>query len=97
MLAVLFPAVEQVPQLRPLALRIPVAKLVAVREYSLFCTSLFLVSPRPPQAGIKTELADRIEQRYCLQNIAGRICSGLLLGPPSGDRVGHVPHNQARA
>src|SRR5436309_4560145 len=59
--------VVEVPQLRALVLRIPLAELVAEREYALLGARLFLVAARPADGGIEAELGDRLQQRHRLR------------------------------
>src|SRR5712692_2308248 len=56
--------VVEVPQLRALVLRIPLAELVAEREYALLGARFFLVAARPADGGIEAELGDRLQQRH---------------------------------
>ena len=45
-------AVEEVPELGALVLRIPLAELVAVAKEALLGTGLFLVTTAAPQGGV---------------------------------------------
>ena len=66
-------AVVQVPELRPLVLRVPLSEVVAVREDPLLGARLLLVAPRAADRGIEAELLDRVEQRDGLQRVAAGV------------------------
>ena len=54
--------VVQIPQLRALVLRVPLAELVAEAEDAFLGARLFLVAPRTADAGVELEFVDRFEQ-----------------------------------
>ncbi len=69
-LALADPAVVDVPQLRALVLRVPLAVLVAEREDALLGPRALLVAPRAAERGVEAVLGDRVEQRRGLQAVA---------------------------
>ena len=71
-LALADPRVVEAPQLGALALRVPLAELVAEGEDPLLGARLLLVAPRAADASIEAELGDRVEQRHRLVLVARR-------------------------
>ncbi len=88
--------VVDVPQLRALVLRIPLAELVAEGEDALLGARLFLVAPRTAHAGIEAELGDGLQQRHRLERVARQV--GILDHDGAAlDRVFQRAHDQAFA
>ena len=65
-------AVVEVPQLRPLRARLPLAVLVAEREDPLLRAGALLVAPGAAERRVEAMLGDRVEQRHGLQPVARR-------------------------
>ena len=93
MLARLQAGVEQIPQLWPLGLGLPLAKTIAVAEDALFGTGFFFVASRAAHQGVKAELFDRLQQRDRLVHIAAltRVGQAHRAAP---HRVFDAAHNQ---
>src|SRR5688572_12859125 len=94
MFAGVLPSVEDMPQLGPLILRIPLAERVAVTEKALLCPGLFLVTSPSAGGSLELQFRDSFQQGHRLERIAARVETGLLLATPLIDRVLHVTHNQ---
>ena len=97
MLAPPDPGVVDVPQLRTLILRIPLAELVPEREHPLLRPGLLLVSPRPAEHRIELVALDRIQQCRGLQPVATRPPAGFLGDPARVDGFLHRRHHQPGA
>src|SRR4029434_6960038 len=67
------PGVVEIPELRALVLRVPLAELVAKGKNPFLRPSLFLVPPSAADAGVKPKLFYGIQQRDRLVNIAALI------------------------
>jgi len=93
-LPLVVPPVVEVPQLRALALGVPLAELVAEAEDSLLGPGLLLVPARPAEDGVVAPLGDRAQQRRRLQPVAGRSGSGVLHRPAGVDVVLHLGHHE---
>ena len=89
--------VVEIPQLRPLVLRVPLAELVAEREHALLRPRALLVAARAAEGRVELVLLDRVEQRDRLQLVARRARARLLDHPALVDRVLHARHHQALA
>src|SRR6202043_738359 len=89
--------VEQRPQLRSLALGVPLAEVVAEREHPLLGPSALLIAPRPAERGVEAVLLDRIEQGGRLQPVAGRAGTGLIDHAATVDRLLHAGDDQPLA
>ena len=94
-LAGLDEAVVDVPELRPLALRVPLAEVVAEREDALLRAGALLVAARAAEGSLEAVLLDRVEQRHRLQPVARRP-RPVLDHATVVDRVLHRRHDQAR-
>ncbi len=87
-------AVVEVPQLRPLAARVPLAEVVAEREHALLRAGALLVAAGAAERGVEAVVLDRVEQRRRLELVARRrvlhaaALDRLLHG--GDDRVRHV-------
>ena len=92
------PAVVEVPELRALPARVPLAELVAQAEHALLGAGLLLVAARAPEDGVEAVLGDRVEQRHGLQRVPA--AAGGVGDPSPGDRLLHVrddePEHRAR-
>ena len=75
--------VVEVPDLRALVLRVPLAEAVAEAEEALLGAGLLLVAPRAADAAVEAELLDGRQQRGNLQAVAAD-----LAGRRHGDAVG---------
>ena len=64
--------VVEVPQLGPLAARVPLAEVVAEREDALLRAGALLVAARAAERGVEAVRLDRVEQRRGLQPVARR-------------------------
>ncbi len=89
--------VVQAPQLGPLPLRLPLAKLVAKRQYALLRPRTLLIAPRAPERAIEPMLCDRVQKRHGLQAVARSAWTCLIDDPPLVDRVLHARHDQPLA
>ena len=90
-------AVEQVPELGPLALRVPLALLVAQREDALLGARPFLVAPRAAERGIEVAGLERVEQRPRLQQAAAPLRADGKRLRAGRNRVGVRVDDQPRA
>src|SRR4051812_13677514 len=90
-------AVEDVPQLGALVLRIPLTEYIAMREEALLGTRLFLVAPASAEGRVDFQLINRVEQRDRLQRVTAGVWSALFLGAALVDRILHVAHDELRA
>ena len=79
--------VVQRPQLRALALGLPLAELVAERQHALLGPRALLVAPGAAERRVEAVLGDRVEQRDRLQPVARGARPGLLDDAPFADRV----------
>src|SRR5436190_16003782 len=70
--------VEEVPELRALVARIPLAVLVAVRKDPLLGARLFLVASRAAEKGVELEFANRVEERHGLVRVAALVGTAQL-------------------
>ena len=86
MLTLAVPAVEQVPQLGPLVLRVPLPELVAEGVHALLGPRLVLVAATAAEHGVEAVLLDRVEERDALQAVADRLRARVLGHPPGVDR-----------
>src|SRR5690606_36168728 len=84
------PAVEQVPQLGALVLRIPLAEAVAVGEKSFLGACLLLIAASAAKGRIDLELTERVEECDGLEAVAAGIGAGFLLRASLIDRVLHI-------
>ena len=73
-------AVQQVPEFRPLAFRIPLPFLVPQREDALFRARAFFVAPRAAERGLELAGLERVEQGLRLQQAAASL-------RPDGERL----------
>ena len=95
-LALVDAGVVQVPQLRALVLRVPLAEAVAEREDALLRARLLLVAPRAADQRVEAELVDRFEQRHRLRRVA-RSSSLRSLHGAARDRILDRAHDQPLA
>jgi hypothetical protein len=65
--------VVEVPELRPLVLRVPLAELVAEREHPLLRARLVLVAPGAAEGRGEPILLERVEQHRRLDPVAGAV------------------------
>ena len=79
MLSDVLASVEQVPKLGSLVLRIPLPKLVAVREKPLLGPRLFLIPSRAAHTCVELVFLDRVQQCYDLKRVTAGIIAPLLL------------------
>ena len=80
-------AVEQVPQLGPLVLRIPLALGVAEREDALLGARALLVAPRAAERRVEVARLERVEQRLGLQQAAAALRADQERLRAVGDRL----------
>src|SRR6185312_4221560 len=78
LLALADPAVVEVPELRALGARVPLAEVVAEGEDPLLRARALLVAPRAADRGVEAVLEHRVEQRGRLQPVPGRARAGLV-------------------
>jgi hypothetical protein len=93
-LAAPVPPVVEVPQLRALGPRVPLAVLVAEAEHALLRAGLLLVAAGAAEHGIEAALADRAQQRDRLQPVAAGSRAGLLDDAAGVDVVLHARDQQ---
>ena len=96
MLARVHARVVQVPQLRTLVLRVPLAERVAEAEDPLLGARLLFVAARAADAGVEAELGDRVEQRDRLMRVAALV-RRLQHDAALRDRVLDRAHDQPLA
>src|SRR3954467_520360 len=89
--------VVEVPQLRPLRTRVPLAEVVAEAEDALLRACALLVAARSSHGGVELVLLDRVEQRRRLQLVARCARPGLLLHATLVDRLLHARDDEALA
>ena len=97
MLARILHAVVDIPQLRALILRIPLAELITMRENTLFRTGFFLVTTRSATCGIEFILGKSVQKRYRLELVAAGIETCLLFHLSFVDGVLHITYNEVCA
>ncbi len=90
-------AVQQLPQLGPLVLRIPLAVGVAQREDALLGARALLVAPRAAERRVEAAGLQRVEQRLGLERAAAALRADQKRLRPVGDRLGVGVHDQPRA
>ena len=90
-------AVQQVPQLGPLALRIPLAVGVAQREDALLGARALLVAPRAAERRVEVAGLERVEQRLGLQQAAAALRADGERLRAVGDRLLVGVDDQPRA
>ena len=90
-------AVEQVPELRPLPLGIPLALLVAQREDALLGARPFLVAPGAAERRVEVARFERVEQRPRLEQAAAALRADRERLRAGCDRVGVRVDDQPRA
>ncbi|MNQ77374.1 hypothetical protein D3C85_922390 [compost metagenome] len=95
-LAAMHAGVEQIPQLGPLGLGVPLAEFVAERKDAFLGARLFLVAPGAADAGVEAEFLDRLQQGYGLRRIA-RIGLAPQDDAAAADRVFDAAHDQGFA
>ena len=88
-------AVVELPQLGPLAPRVPGAERVAQAEHPLLGAGLLLVAAAAAEDGVELALLDGVEQRHRLQGVAGAV--GALAEPAVVDVVLHARDDEPDA
>src|SRR5439155_10931724 len=76
-LALVDPAVVEVPQLGPLVARIPLAAAVAKGEDALFGARFLLVAASAAERGVESALLERLQERLRLQR-EGVLLAGVV-------------------
>ena len=95
--------VKQVPQFRPLVLRIPLALFVAKRKDALLGARLLFIAPRAADGSVETALpqavtlAQPIQQRFGLQQSAAALRAQPERVRAVVDGLAIGVHNQLRA
>src|SRR5205085_1640367 len=79
--------VVEVPELRPLRARIPLAEVVAEAEDALLRAGALLVAAGAAHRGVEAMFLDRVEKRRRLQLVARRARSRLLDDAALVDRL----------
>ena len=82
-------AVVEIPELRPLRARVPLAEVVAEREDPLLRARALLVAPGAADRGVELVRLHRVEQRRRLQLVARGARAGLLDDAARVDRLLH--------
>src|SRR6516225_726811 len=87
-------AVVDIPEFRPLSLRIPLAKFVPDREDSFLGPCLFFIPSGPSDTGVQLKFFNGVQERKCLKGIAaGKFAPGF--GEPFlPDGVFHFANDQ---
>src|SRR5918994_1220177 len=88
--------VVEVPQLRALLARVPLAEVVAEGEHALLGAGALLVAAGAAERGVEAVLGDRVEQRRRLQPVARGAWAGLLGHAALVDRLLHAGHDRLR-
>src|SRR5712692_4507724 len=88
--------VVEVPQLRALVLRIPLAELVAEREYALLGARLFLVAACSADGSVETEFRNGLQQRYRLRGVPAFV-EAAQLDRAAADRILDRAHDKPLA
>ena len=78
-LAEVFAAVEDVPKLGALVLRVPLAEFVAVGEEAFLRSGLLFIATTTTEAGVELMLLDGVEQGDGLQLVAGGVVAFFFL------------------
>src|SRR5581483_823727 len=86
--------VVQAPQLRTLALGIPLPELVAEGKDPLLGAGLFLVAARTADARVEAVPGDGVEQSHRLMLVAALVFRAQM-HPPVADRLLDAAHDQA--
>ena len=89
--------VVEVPQLRALAARVPLAEVVADGQHALLGARALLVAAGAAEAGVEPVLGDRVQQRHGLQAVARGPRAGLLAHAALVDRLLHGADEQRQA
>ena len=97
MLAAVVVAVVEVPELRALVLRVPLAELVAEREEALLGARLLLVAAGAAHDRVESVRLDRVEQRGRLEPVARRAGAQVFDDAPAVDGVLHGCDHEAGA
>src|SRR5882672_2468124 len=92
-LALSHAGVVEIPQLRPLVLRVPLAELVAKREDPFLRTRLFFVAPRAADGGIERKLGDRFEQGHRLRGVSAFV-EAAQFDRAAADRILDRAHDE---
>ena len=95
MLALMQFGIEQVPQLRALRLRLPLAKAVAVAENTFFGAGFLFITSRAANQRVKAEFVNRLQQRDRLVDVAALARMRQPHRAPR-HRVFDAAHNQLR-
>src|SRR5215210_1135848 len=95
-LAAAYAPVVEVPQLRALLARVPLAEVVAEREHALLGAGALLVAAGAAERGVEAVLGDRVEQRGRLQPVARGARAGLLGHAALVDRLLHGRDDRLR-
>ncbi len=82
-------AVVEVPELRALGARVPLAEVVSEGEDPLLRARALLVSPCAADRGVEAVLRHRVQEGRRLELVAGRAGAGLLDDAPFVDRPLH--------
>src|ERR1019366_2582179 len=88
--------IEEVPDLRALVLRIPLAEAVTETEEAFFGAGFLLVAASAADAAVKTELLDGREQRGNLQTVTADLAGRRYRGAV-GDGTLHGAHDELAA
>ncbi len=91
------PPVVEVPQLRALVLRVPLAEVVAEGHDALLRPCPLLVAARAAERRVEVVLGNRVQQRHRLQAVARGPRARLLDRAPAVDRLLHARHDQLLA
>src|SRR5690606_25475465 len=86
--------IENIPELWPLSLRIPLSELITHRKNSFFSTSLLLITACSTNTSIKTVFFYGIQQCHRLQRITTGIFTFRLYHFPLINTVLHITHDE---
>ena len=93
-LAHVLSAVEDVPELRALVLRVPLSEFVTMTEEAFLGTSFFLISSGTTDGCIEFIFLQGVEQGSGLQFVAGSIITRFFLHSSLVDAFLHAAHDE---
>ena len=89
--------IEQVPKLGALVFRIPLPKIIAVREKSLLSAGFFFIAASPAYSAVDFVFFYGIEQCCDLEGVTCGIFTALFGHTARIDRLLYRAYNQLRA
>src|SRR6185436_14814240 len=89
--------VQQVPELGPLMLGVPLTFGIPEREDALLGTRALLVAPRAAEGGVEVSRLERVEQRLGFQKTTAALCADQERLGAVGNRLVVGVNDQAGA